>query len=107
MPALDSPRRCLPAVPRTRPTSRPLPSIPRPLSCKACKTCITSCNAELPLSAIPPESPNFRGFSGKASLFTETYNVTLKPPKLELMGSGAYRLSVRVQNTYLLIPFQH
>ncbi|KAF7361869.1 Protein yippee-like [Mycena venus] len=98
MPALEathSPRRRLPAVPqaRARPLSRPLPPIPKPLSCKQCKTTVTSYNATLPASAIPPESRTFRGFSGKASLFTETYNTTLLPAKVQLMQTGAHLLA--------------
>ncbi|KAJ6593927.1 hypothetical protein B0H19DRAFT_920440 [Mycena capillaripes] len=90
-----SPRRRLPTVPhaRVRPLSRPLPPIPRPLSCRVCKSCITSYNAILPASAIPPESRSFRGFSGKASLFTETYNTTLLDPKVQLMQTGAHLLA--------------
>ncbi|KAJ7346649.1 hypothetical protein DFH08DRAFT_868933 [Mycena albidolilacea] len=96
MPAQDAPlnsRRRLPTVPqpRARPLSRPLPPIPKPLSCKQCKTCITSYNAVL--ADIPPESRSFRGFSGKASLFTETYNVTLLPAKVQLMQTGAHLLA--------------
>ncbi|KAJ7497321.1 hypothetical protein FB451DRAFT_226203 [Mycena latifolia] len=87
---LGSPRR-LPSVPGAR-LSRPLPPIPRPLSCKTCKTCITSCNAILPPSAIPSESRSFRGFSGKASLFTETYNVNLSRPTVQLMATGAHTM---------------
>ncbi|KAJ7084412.1 hypothetical protein B0H15DRAFT_849082 [Mycena belliarum] len=86
-----SPRR-LPSVPSKRLTHRPLPPIPRPLSCKTCKTCITSCNALLPASAIPSESRSFRGFSGKASLFTETYNVNLSRPTVQLMATGAHTM---------------
>jgi len=98
MPAQDapqSPRRRLPTVPqaRARPLSRPLPPIPRPLSCKQCKTIITSYNAVLPASLIPSESRSFRGFSGKASLFTETYNTTLLPAKVQLMQTGAHLLA--------------
>ncbi|KAJ6625619.1 hypothetical protein B0H10DRAFT_2002340 [Mycena sp. CBHHK59/15] len=85
------PRR-LPSVPRVRSLSRPLPPIPRPLACKQCKTCITSCNALLPPSAIPSESRGFRGFSGKASLFTEAYNVTLSRPTVQLMATGAHTM---------------
>ncbi|KAJ7462336.1 hypothetical protein B0H11DRAFT_2055262 [Mycena galericulata] len=88
----ESPRR-LPSVPHMRRTSRPLPPIPRPLSCKQCKTCITSYNALFPPSAIPSDSRSFRGFSGKASLFTETYNVKLAPATVQLMATGAHTLS--------------
>ncbi|KAJ7132746.1 hypothetical protein C8R43DRAFT_1023079 [Mycena crocata] len=86
-----SPRR-LPSLPRVHSMSRPLPPIPRPLSCKQCKTCITSCNALFPPAAIPPESRSFRGFSGKASLFTETYNVNLSRPTVQLMATGAHTM---------------
>ncbi|KAJ7680347.1 hypothetical protein DFH06DRAFT_947823, partial [Mycena polygramma] len=90
-----SPRRRLPSVPhaRERHLSRPLPPIPRPISCKQCKICITSYHAILPTSALPPDSRTFRGYSGKASLFTETYNVTLSNPKVQLMGTGAHLLA--------------
>ncbi|KAJ7770218.1 hypothetical protein DFH07DRAFT_269308 [Mycena maculata] len=88
----ESPRR-LPSVPRMRHLSRPLPPIPRPLSCRQCHTCITSSNAVFPPSDIPSESRSFRGFSGKASLFTETYNVKLAPATVQLMATGAHSLS--------------
>ncbi|KAJ6586950.1 hypothetical protein DFH09DRAFT_1308040 [Mycena vulgaris] len=88
---LDSPRR-LPSVPRPRPTSRPLPAIPRPLSCKTCCNVITSLNASFPPSAIPSDSRSFRGFSGKAALFTETYNVNLSSPTVQLMATGAHTM---------------
>ncbi|KAF8210301.1 hypothetical protein K438DRAFT_1710935 [Mycena galopus ATCC 62051] len=108
--AAPSVRRSLPTVPqpRARPLSRPLPpmpdtppslsarrlpTVPRPLSCKQCSACITSYNAVLPASAIPEDSRSFRGFSGKASLFTETYNVTLLPGKVQLMQTGAHLLA--------------
>ncbi|KAF9071740.1 hypothetical protein BDP27DRAFT_1197273, partial [Rhodocollybia butyracea] len=91
-----SPRR-LPSVPvekpsRTRPTSRPLPPVPRSLACKQCMTVITSISLLLPLEAIPPESRAFRGFSGKASLFTETRNVGLSVPRVRLMATGAHTM---------------
>ncbi|KAF5370883.1 hypothetical protein D9758_002059 [Tetrapyrgos nigripes] len=73
----SAPRR-LPSLPlerspsSSRPTStRPLPPIPRALACKKCKTTITSISLLLPLEAIPVHSRAFRGFSGKASLFTD------------------------------------
>ncbi|KAF7376168.1 Yippee domain-containing protein [Mycena sanguinolenta] len=72
-------RRRLPTVPSTA-------RVPR-------RSCVTSFNAALPASAIPPESRSFRGFSGKASLFTETYNVTLLPAKVQLMQTGAHLLA--------------
>jgi hypothetical protein len=89
----SSPRR-LPSVPsgHTRPTSRPLPPIPRALACKQCMTAITSISSLLPLEAIPPESRAFRGFSGKASLFTETCNVILSTPRVHLMATGAHTM---------------
>lgn len=88
-------RRRLPSLPRARPVSatRPLPPIPRPLWCKECRTCITSINHLLPLSAIPPESRAFRGFSGKASLFTEVQHVTLSRPSVQLMATGAHTMA--------------
>ncbi|KAF9566749.1 hypothetical protein CPC08DRAFT_703718 [Agrocybe pediades] len=91
------PRR-LPLPPTTQDskrTSRPLPKIPRlprPLACKQCHTCITSDNFLLPQSAIPPDSRTFRGFSGKASLFTETHNVVLAKPGVQLMATGAHTM---------------
>ncbi|KAF5393280.1 hypothetical protein D9757_000605 [Collybiopsis confluens] len=60
-----SPRRRLPSVPPERPTSRPLPPIPRALACRHCMTDITSISYLLPLEAIPPESRAFRGFSAQ------------------------------------------
>ncbi|KAJ3814561.1 hypothetical protein EV368DRAFT_49956 [Lentinula lateritia] len=86
-----SPRR-LPSVPKERPSSRPLPPIPRALACKECMTVITSISLLLPLEAIPPESRAFRGFSGKASLFTEIRNVTLSVPRVRLMATGAHTM---------------
>ncbi|KAF9462406.1 hypothetical protein BDZ94DRAFT_1261292 [Collybia nuda] len=89
----SSPRRRLPIPPRPiRPNSRPLPKIPRALACKQCRTCITSSSALLPSSAIPPQSRTFRGYSGKASLFMETYNVRLSHPGVQLMATGAHTM---------------
>ncbi|KAF8798701.1 hypothetical protein BYT27DRAFT_7122689 [Phlegmacium glaucopus] len=90
---LESTPRKLPAVPvESRRISRPLPKIPRSLVCKNCGTCISSYNVLLPLSSIPPDSRAFRGFSGKASLFTETYNVTLAKAGVQLMATGAHTM---------------
>ncbi|KAG6911148.1 hypothetical protein DXG01_003888 [Tephrocybe rancida] len=75
-----------------RPISRPLPLVPRPLSCKQCKTCITSSHVLLPPSAYPPDSRIFKGFSGKASLFMEIYNVKLARPAVQLMATGAHTM---------------
>ncbi|KAF7315638.1 Yippee domain-containing protein [Mycena indigotica] len=90
-----SPRR-LPTLPKSksRPLSRPLPPVPGPILCK-CGTLVTSCNALLPATAIPSDScrRTFRGFSGKASLFTETYNVIILAPKVQLMQTGAHLLA--------------
>ncbi|KAJ3724521.1 hypothetical protein EV361DRAFT_624892 [Lentinula raphanica] len=86
-----SPRR-LPTLPKERPTSRPLPPIPRALACKRCMTTITSISLLLPLEAIPPESRAFRGFSGKASLFTEIRNVALSKARVRLMATGAHTM---------------
>ncbi|KAF7288665.1 Yippee domain-containing protein [Mycena chlorophos] len=91
-----SPRR-LPSLPSTKAAnrlSRPLPTvpIPAPIVCRSCGTLVTSRNALLP---IPPSSPRrtFKGFSGRASLFTETYNLVQSPPKVQLMQTGAHLLS--------------
>ncbi|KAJ3803032.1 hypothetical protein GGU11DRAFT_695456 [Lentinula aff. detonsa] len=86
-----SPRR-LPTLPKERPSSRPLPPIPRALACKECMTVITSISLLLPLEAIPPESRAFRGFSGKASLFTEIRNVVVSVPRVRLMATGAHTM---------------
>ncbi|ESK97175.1 yippee zinc-binding protein moh1 [Moniliophthora roreri MCA 2997] len=88
-----SPRR-LPSLPRERPVSvsRPLPPAPHSLACKKCRTNVTSISLLLPLEAIPPNSRAFRGFSGKASLFTEMSNVRLSPPKVRLMATGAHTM---------------
>ncbi|KAF5386111.1 hypothetical protein D9615_002252 [Tricholomella constricta] len=83
------PRR-LPPLPQ--PTSRPLPLVPRSLACKRCKACITSSHVLLPPSSYPPDSRLFKGFSGKASLFTETYNVRLSSPAVQLMATGAHTM---------------
>ncbi|KAH9485380.1 Protein yippee-like [Psilocybe cubensis] len=70
-----TPRR-LPATPpesvQAKRISRPLPKIPRAL--------------------IPPDSRTFRGFSGKASLFTETQNVFLAKAGVQLMATGAHTM---------------
>ncbi|KAJ7579216.1 hypothetical protein C8J56DRAFT_1169957 [Mycena floridula] len=89
----SSNKRRLPAVPRARPTSRPLPPIPRPLWCKQCRSSITSMNHLLPLSAIPEESRAFRGFSGKASLFTEIQHAAFSKPAVQLMATGAHTMA--------------
>lgn len=124
----DSVPRRLPPVPRSaRPTSRPLPQVPRALACKQCRTCITSSKVLLPPTAVsipsqfstrqltsvqfPSDSRSFKGFSGKASLFTETYavhahvhrllsqfpsfpryNVKLSRPGVQLMATGAHTM---------------
>ncbi|PPQ67298.1 hypothetical protein CVT25_005882 [Psilocybe cyanescens] len=67
-----TPRR-LPATPlESKRISRPLPKIPRAL--------------------IPPDSRSFKGFSGKASLFTETQNVLLAKAGVQLMATGAHTM---------------
>ncbi|KAF8893305.1 hypothetical protein BD779DRAFT_1669637 [Infundibulicybe gibba] len=86
-----SPLRRLPPVPSPG-SSRPLPPIPQALACKRCYMCITSHNVLLPQGLIPPHSRSFRGFSGKASLFTETYNVKLSRPAVQLMVTGAHTM---------------
>ncbi|KDR75878.1 hypothetical protein GALMADRAFT_248617 [Galerina marginata CBS 339.88] len=88
----STPRR-LPAPPQqAKRISRPLPRIPRALACKKCSTSITSHNSLLPQSAMPPDSRSFRGFSGKAALFTETHNVALAKPGVQLMVTGAHTM---------------
>ncbi|KAJ7072304.1 hypothetical protein C8F01DRAFT_1103343 [Mycena amicta] len=88
-----NPPRQLPARP-PRPLSRPLPAVPHPISCR-CGTMVTSRSALLPESAIPSNSArrSFKGFSGKACLFTETYNVIQLTPKVQLMQTGAHLLA--------------
>ncbi|KAF9531666.1 hypothetical protein CPB83DRAFT_848538 [Crepidotus variabilis] len=94
-----SPRR-LPLPPtsiESRRISRPLPKIPpakitRGLVCKQCGTCITSHNAIFPPSSMPPGSRGFKGFSGKACLFKETYNVQLSKANVQLMTTGAHTM---------------
>ncbi|KAF9268890.1 hypothetical protein L218DRAFT_970140 [Marasmius fiardii PR-910] len=88
-----SPRR-LPSLPRERPVSysRPLPPVPRTLSCKKCHSRVTSISFLLPLEAIPQNSRAFRGFSGKASLFTEIHHVRLAAPRVRLMATGAHTM---------------
>ncbi|KAM6502264.1 hypothetical protein JOM56_002241 [Amanita muscaria] len=91
----SKPRRLLPPVPSSpspRRTSRPLPRIPGSLACKKCHTSITSIQVHLPPSAYPPDSRAFSGFLGKASLFTETYNVKLARPSVQLMVTGAHTM---------------
>ncbi|KAF8906518.1 hypothetical protein CPB84DRAFT_1769978 [Gymnopilus junonius] len=92
-PRLPSVPRRLPAPPQqSKRISRPLPKIPRALACKQCTTCITSQNFVLPQSAIPPDSRSFRGFSGKASLFTEAQNIVLAKSGVQLMATGAHTM---------------
>ncbi|KAF8630673.1 hypothetical protein AX15_002819 [Amanita polypyramis BW_CC] len=104
------PHRQLPPVPSSpQRSSRPLPKIPRPIACKKCHTCITSVKVHLPPSSVsifipsrcrahhllgqyPPDSQGFRGFLGKASLFTETYNVKFSRPSVQLMVTGAHTM---------------
>ncbi|KAJ3575129.1 hypothetical protein NP233_g1308 [Leucocoprinus birnbaumii] len=54
--------------------------------------CVTTSEGLLPASAVPPGSRAFRGFSGKASLFTECYNVTSSAPRVQLMATGAHTM---------------
>jgi hypothetical protein len=69
------------------------------------------CAHHFPSPQLPPHSRSFRGFSGKASLFTETYvpscsvrfstkfntllryNVKVGKPSVQLMTTGAHTLS--------------
>ncbi|KAF4598610.1 hypothetical protein EYR40_006972 [Pleurotus pulmonarius] len=77
---------------------RPLPLIPHPLSCKSCRSCITSVDVILPQAAIP-NSRGFKGFAGKASLFSEVYHVTLSKPGVHLMSTGAHTMQEIVCST--------
>ncbi|KAJ3539202.1 hypothetical protein NMY22_g4838 [Coprinellus aureogranulatus] len=93
-------RVALPSIPAPPPSSteskrssRPLPKIPRALTCKQCQAVITSNNVLFPSSKMPPNSRAFRGFAGKASLFTETYNVREAQPGIQLMATGAHTMS--------------
>ncbi|KAH8827996.1 hypothetical protein DL96DRAFT_1131914 [Flagelloscypha sp. PMI_526] len=70
---------------------RRLPTVPNALCCKFCKTAITSRDAVVP-SSVVPGGRGFRGFTGKASLFTEVQNIKLQPPKKMLMTSGCHTL---------------
>ncbi|KAL0955944.1 hypothetical protein HGRIS_002128 [Hohenbuehelia grisea] len=70
---------------------RPLPLIPHPLSCKTCRTCITSTNVLLPPSAVP-QARGFKGFAGKAWLFTDVNNVSLSRPGAHLMSTGVHTM---------------
>ncbi|SJK97686.1 uncharacterized protein ARMOST_00939 [Armillaria ostoyae] len=83
--------RRLPSVPTAR-QSRPLPPVPRPLACRRCKTSVTSIGVLLPLSKIPAHARAFRGFNGKASLFTDIHHVDLSPPIMHLMNTGAHTM---------------
>ncbi|KAK0226105.1 hypothetical protein IW262DRAFT_1359762 [Armillaria fumosa] len=87
---LESLRR-LPSVPTAR-QPRPLPPVPRPLACRRCKTSVTSIGVLLPLSKIPAHARAFRGFNGKASLFTDIHHVDLSPPIMHLMNTGAHTM---------------
>ncbi|KAF9447496.1 yippee-like protein, partial [Macrolepiota fuliginosa MF-IS2] len=60
--------------------------------CRGCMNCITSSESLLPSSAVPPGSRAFRGFSGKASLFVEVYNVTASVARVQLMTTGAHTM---------------
>jgi len=83
--------RPLPPLPVSRRISRPLPGIPQALACKNCQACITSHIVLLPLTATY-SSRVFRGYLGKASLFTQTYNVKLSDVRMQLMTSGAHAM---------------
>ncbi|KIY73042.1 hypothetical protein CYLTODRAFT_334782, partial [Cylindrobasidium torrendii FP15055 ss-10] len=85
---------------------RPLPPIPRLLNCKECRSEITCMAHLLPLSKIPQNSRAFRGFNGKASLFTDAYvnHLNLSSPAVHLMSSGAHtmqELSCKSCRTYV------
>jgi len=82
--------RPLPAVPLTRlddhvvlRSASPVP-ISRPLACKTCKTCITFSDATV---SGPRE---FKGFFGKASLFSQVDHITLALPVVQLFVTGAH-----------------
>ncbi|KAF9501493.1 hypothetical protein BDN71DRAFT_1549814 [Pleurotus eryngii] len=77
---------------------RPLPLIPHPLSCKSCRSCITSVDVILPQAEIP-NSRGFKGFAGKASLFSEVYHITLSKPGVHLMSTGAHTMQEIVCST--------
>ncbi|KAH8831869.1 hypothetical protein DL96DRAFT_1460531 [Flagelloscypha sp. PMI_526] len=84
---------------RSSSLSRPLPAAPPPIpsvlmTCKNCRTCITSKDGMLPESSVPPTSRarKFSGFSGAASLFTKIQNVSYAKPSVQLMATGAHTL---------------
>ncbi|KAJ8488668.1 hypothetical protein ONZ45_g5605 [Pleurotus djamor] len=70
---------------------RPLPRIPHPLACKTCRSCITSTDVILRQADIP-SARGFKGFAGKASLFSEVYHVTMLKPGVHLMSTGAHTM---------------
>ncbi|KXN90581.1 hypothetical protein AN958_03820 [Leucoagaricus sp. SymC.cos] len=96
--ALKRVSRPLPPVPS--PCGTPNPTLSRPTNnaaaqlivCRSCMNCVTTSETLLPASAVPAGSRAFRGFSGKASLFTECYNVTSLPPRVQLMTTGAHTM---------------
>lgn len=81
--------RRLPPTPRPRPASvRPLPSIPHYMTCKRCRSCVTTEGSALSPSAVrllsmlvtarfdrspqlPPSARPFKGYAGKAALYTQ------------------------------------
>ncbi|KAK0212656.1 hypothetical protein DFS33DRAFT_52548 [Desarmillaria ectypa] len=83
--------RRLPSLP-TALRARPLPPVPRPLACRRCKTSVTSIGVLLPLAKIPVHARAFRGFNGKASLFTDIHRVDFSPPIMHLMNTGAHTM---------------
>ncbi|KAL4264740.1 Protein yippee-like [Pleurotus pulmonarius] len=64
----------------------------------SCRSCITSVDVILPQAAIP-NSRGFKGFAGKASLFSEVYHVTLSKPGVHLMSTGAHTMQEIVCST--------
>ncbi|KAL1748856.1 hypothetical protein HDZ31DRAFT_29003 [Schizophyllum fasciatum] len=85
--------RRLPPTPRARPASvRPLPSIPHYMTCKRCRSCVTTESSALSASAFPPTARPFKGYAGKAALYTQMFNVRVSQPVVQLMVTGAHTM---------------
>ncbi|KAL1703236.1 hypothetical protein EV121DRAFT_271246 [Schizophyllum commune] len=97
--------RRLPPTPRPRPASvRPLPSIPHYMTCKRCRSCVTTEGSALSPSALPPTARPFKGYAGKAALYTQMFNVRVSQPVVQLMVTGAHTMQevmCRHCNAYL------